>query len=62
MFSFILCFSSLDVYANVLGRSPDIDAIILNIQLKIKSELTLQEQMLRLIGALDMVCVFLIPF
>ena len=51
-FSHLFC---IDLYAEVFGRAPVIDELVMNIHLKIENEIKLQQQMFKLLGCLEMV-------
>jgi hypothetical protein len=44
------------LYADVLGQSAVIDTMIAKLHHKVKAELRVQQQLLEILGSLDMVC------
>ena len=50
-----VCTELVGMYSNVLGQSPSIDNLIYKLNKRVKEELALQTNMLKLIGALDLV-------
>ena len=50
-----VCTELIGIYTDVLGQSPSIDDLIFKLNARIKEEVELQTEMLKLIGALDIV-------